>query len=181
MGVAMTVEEFRLLRTDDPCDERWTWWSRQYEYPWVLANLVPGSIHNTGCGGCHPVHRDFAKALDDRRGHVVHSDISLEQAVQGAVIYDLKQPWDGEPFDNVLCISVLEHLEGAGQILENFWKQTRGVLLVTFDYPCESLTEIEAWCGRPLDRQLPLLSSENCRMPYTMCGIWNVGVLKCLR
>ncbi|MFH1184720.1 MAG: hypothetical protein V1755_06730 [Chloroflexota bacterium] len=168
------------MRTDDQCEDRWCWWSRQYEYPWVLANLLPGSTHNTGCGGCHPVHCDFARALEDC-GQAVHSDISLEQAVPGAVVYDLKQPWGGVPFDNVLCISVLEHLEGAGEILGNLWQQTRGVLLVTFDYPCDSLTEIEGWCGRSLERQPPLLSSENCRMPYTMCGTWNVGALKCVQ
>ena len=122
-------------------------WSRQWEYPFVLANLpAEGAgrrLLDAGSG-----YRFFAPMLA-RRGFEVDAcdldasigpkydeiaaryDVAIEFAQQ-----DLsKLTYADESFDFICCISVLEHTREPAEIVREFKRclKTEGSLLLTFD------------------------------------------------
>jgi hypothetical protein len=151
----MDVEKFGLFTVGDPTDRAFTCnicWSRIYEYPFVLSQIVGGSVHNTAWGfeGIHLVFKDW---LDDLYWDVVHSDLR-PSPLPGTCVWDLTTPPPDEwvnRFDTVLCVSTLEHVTGdhAGIIRDNLLPQVRagGRLVITFDLPGLQLDQVEGLVG----------------------------------
>jgi SAM-dependent methyltransferase len=122
-------------------------WSRQWEYPFVLANLpsegIGRRILDAGSG-----YRFFAPMLA-RRGFEVDA-CDLEASIgpkydEIAAQYDLaieftqqdlsKMTYPDESFDCISCISVLEHARNRVEIVREFRRclKAGGTLLLTFD------------------------------------------------
>ena len=122
-------------------------WSRQWEYPFVLANLpedgAGSKILDAGCG-----YRFFAPLLARREFEVSACDLDASigprydvlRARHGLAIefecQDLaKMTYSDEAFEHICCISVLEHAPDSAAIAREFRRCLKpgGSLLLTFD------------------------------------------------
>jgi ubiquinone/menaquinone biosynthesis C-methylase UbiE len=122
-------------------------WSRQWEYPFVLANLpAQGSgrrILDAGSG-----FRFFAPLLAQRGFEVDACDLDAsigpkydEVAAQHDLAIEFteqdlsKMTYADETFDYLSCISVLEHTNSPAEIVREFRRCLKigGSLLLTFD------------------------------------------------
>ena len=139
-----SVEEFRFLKTDDVYDEKYNWWSRIYEYPYVLnkLNLLGANndskIHNTSWGfeGCHVT---FKNDLDLLYNNVIHSDIK-ESNLPKTMFYDITKKIEEKYvnyFDFVVNVSTVEEVNYPNNlVIDNLLEQVKigGFLIITFDY-----------------------------------------------
>jgi SAM-dependent methyltransferase len=127
------------------------WWSRIFEYRWIVDALVTHfadrlagrTIVDLGCGYEHPGAHILA---DLGAGHVLATDLAdrielYDRCPAPNLAYrrhDMTQPL-GRRFDAVVCISVLEHLPLADQAaaLGHLADAVSpgGALLMTFDMP----------------------------------------------
>jgi SAM-dependent methyltransferase len=146
-------------------------WSRQWEYPFVLANLPAEGfgrrLLDAGSG-----YRFFAPMLA-RRGFEVEAcdlDASIGPKYDEiAARYDVaieftqqnlsKLTYADESFDFICCISVLEHTRERDSIVREFRRclKTGGELLLTFDVSVSGDREISLAAAKDLVR---LLESE---------------------
>lgn len=139
-------------------------WSRQWEYPFVLANLpadgIGRRILDAGCG-----YRFFAPLLA-RRGFDVDAcdldasigpkydevaarfDIAIEFSQQDLA----KLAYPDERFDHICCISVLEHAHDPVAIIREFRRclKVGGTLLLTFDVSVRGDRDIPVAAARDL-------------------------------
>jgi len=122
-------------------------WSRQWEYPFVVANLpaegIGRRVLDAGSG-----YRFFAPMLA-RRGFEVDAcdlDASIgpkydEIAAQYDIAIEFtqqdlsKMTYPDESFDYICCVSVLEHIRDRAEIVREFRRclKSGGSLLLTFD------------------------------------------------
>jgi SAM-dependent methyltransferase len=146
-------------------------WSRQWEYPFVLANLPENGagsrILDAGCG-----YRFFAPLLA-RRGYEVYAcdldasigarydalcarhDVAVEFERQ-----DLeKMTYSDGVFEHICCISVLEHARDPAAIAREFRRCLKpgGSLLLTFDVSASGDRDISVAGAKEL---LALLGEE---------------------
>lgn len=147
----MRVLEFAFFSSNDPVDERYDNWSRKYEYPWALEWLRKAgakTVHNTACGGCFDVHRTFAQDLASGFT-VVNSDVHRDMF--NSVYCDITQPYKGDGFDAVLCISAIEHINGVDvvEVIKNLAGHVKfgGIVIATFDFPGVDLAALERAFG----------------------------------
>jgi SAM-dependent methyltransferase len=145
-----------------------TWWSRPYEYAWASQFAAPGDIVlDAACGIEHPLKfylidqcsAVYACDLDDRllMPERIYREIVAIFGQEAADTFpqsnldkvrfqkaDIKKlPYEDEQFNQIYCISVLEHLDPVGQklALEEFQRTLKqnGLLILTFDYPTVDL------------------------------------------
>jgi len=143
-------------------------WSRQWEYPFVLANLpedgLDRRILDAGSG-----YRFFTPLLA-RRGFDVDA-CDLDAAIgpkydEIAAQYDLsiefaqqdlaKLTYPADCFDHICCISVLEHTRDPAAILQEFHRCLKpgGTLLLTFDVSIHGDRDIPVAKAQDLVEQL---------------------------
>jgi hypothetical protein len=178
----MIVKEFRFLGIADPFDLRWEWWSRIYEYEWILRALPStGRIHNTAAGGDLPLAVRFANELISRGYDVVNSDVTHQGKMPNYQHYDIMTRWEGEPFDVLLNVSTLEHLPADNQRIafRHMLAQVKsgGHVFITFDYPTADLDAIQQFCGREIEDRPDQLTCRNGPVKDTRWGFLSVGVL----
>ena len=147
------VEEFRFLDASDTCDLKWGWWSRIYEYPWVINSLKrrgfssDSIIHNT-CWGYEGSHILFKNLLETECKNVTNSDIN-PSPINNTLVWDItrKSPEDWvSKFDFVLNVSTLEEVDAPQIIsLENSISMVKpgGYFIATFDFPGMQLDMFE--------------------------------------
>lgn len=179
---------FGLFSTDDPTDMRFSCdicWSRIYEYPYVLNQIVGETVHNTAWGfeGIHVVFKD---RLDSLYRDVTHSDLR-SSTLPGTTIWDLRTPppdmWV-DRFDTVLCVSTLEHVTGdhVQIIRDHLLPQVKpdGRLIVTFDLPGLQLDTVETFIGEKLVVPDRPVTPHNSQQPDRLLGLdagYRVGYL----
>jgi len=139
-------------------------WSRQWEYPYVLANLPANAsgrrVLDAGSG-----YRFFAPLLA-RRGFVVDAcdldasigpkydeiaaryDVAIEFTQQNLA----KMTYADSSFDYICCISVLEHTRAPSEIVREFKRCLKpgGSLLLTFDVSVHGDRDIPVAAAREL-------------------------------
>jgi len=166
----------RLLRLCLQENERFTGetrfgWSRQWEYPFVLANLpTQGSgkrILDAGSG-----FRFFTPLLAQRGFEVDACDLDSSIGPKYddiAAQHDLaiefteqdlsKMTYADETFDHLCCISVLEHAKSPTEIVREFRRCLKigGSLLLTFDVSVAGDRDIPIEAAKEL---IALLESE---------------------
>jgi len=164
-----------MLSPDDICDTKYRAWSRIYEYPVILnamANIgLTGnaSIHNTSCGK-EPIHLQFMQTLDRLvYVKVTNSDLYDNVPIVGYTRWDITKQWPWEKFDTVINISTVEHLPKQKRIpaIQNLIDMLKpgGHLLLTFDWPRVSNSEIESFFKAKM-KDVPIrLNGENSKRP----------------
>jgi SAM-dependent methyltransferase len=204
---SFTVNSFSYIRKNDNCDLVWKNWSRCYEYVWILNKLEEykfnfKSIHNTACGGCLPIHKQFADELC-RLGQKHHFKVVNSDNMDPK--YHKKKPFKFIPlnfhkydlitdegiqdtFDIILNISTIEHFptnESIIKCMNNMLNKLNpgGKLLLTFDYPDINIGLLESFFkAKCLDVQLTeRLCGENSPIPdknYTHLNIIYLEVTK---
>jgi SAM-dependent methyltransferase len=139
-------------------------WSRQWEYPYVLANLpAEGAgrrILDAGSG-----FRFFAPLLAQRGFEVDACDLDASIGPKYddiAAQHDLaiefteqdlsKMTYADETFDYISCISVLEHAKSPPEIVREFRRclKVGGSLLLTFDVSVDGDRDIPVASAREL-------------------------------
>lgn len=181
------VLDFRLLSAKDPFDLKWIWWSRIYEYEYVLNTIdkysrsSAPSIHNTSWG-FQGVHIDFKKELERRYGFVLSSDVRPSQ-LDNTAEYNLLCPppvaWV-DRFDFVLNVSTVEEIHGPQlQVLVNLMRMLKpgGHLVATFDLPGVQLSSLESLLGREIGRPESVLSGKTSQAPSHDSEFLNVVAL----
>ena len=153
----MKIELFRYLRTDSPHDDRYPHWSRKYEYPTVLneilkrkSEFVTPTVHNSSWGFDEEHHQKFKNSLEAEFGvvNVTNSDIIYRQ-IPNTCYHNITEPPNEnfrEKFDFVLNVSALEEIPGDhDQYLRNLYDQVKpgGYLICTFDYPGLRLSNLD--------------------------------------
>ncbi len=140
----MEIIDYRFLTTDDDANIKWGWWSRVYEYEYVLKMLKTlgannnSLIHNSSWGftGCHVL---FKEDLDKLYSNCIHSDIRHSH-LEKTMYYDITQSIDDkykQYFDFVINISTVEEVGYDNvKIIQNLLEQVKinGYLILTFDY-----------------------------------------------
>ena len=143
-------------------------WSRQWEYPFVLANLpARGSgrrVLDAGSG-----YRFFAPMLAKRDFEVDACDLDASigpRYDEIAAEHDLaieftrqdlsKMTFADDSFDHVCCVSVLEHSRDPGAIVREFRRVLKpgGSLLLTFDVSVRGNRDIPVAAAAELVRLL---------------------------
>jgi hypothetical protein len=171
------VVDFRFAETTDVCNLKYGAWSRIYEYPYVidlikwnmLKNMEKPEIHNTSWGseGVHVMFRDELDTI----GKCVHSDI-VSSEFRETYYYNITE--ESKEFENkfdfVLNVSTIEHLDTVKNRLlaiENLFKQVKvdGYLILTFDYPRVSLSEIESLVNFKCKVSTNILNGGNSAIP----------------
>jgi len=148
------IIDFRFLTTDDKYDLKYNWWSRIYEYKYVLDMISKlggnsqSKIHNTSWGweGCHVM---FKNDIDSLYKDSLHSDLH-PPTVSNTIQYDITtqiNPIFHNFFDFVINVSTIEEVNHpVTEILDNLLEQVKlnGYLIITFDYDknnCNSFGE----------------------------------------
>jgi hypothetical protein len=179
------VIEFRKLVVEDEYDLRWGWWSRIFEYPFIIETLhkyfEPEVIrlHNTSWG-FEGVHIEFREELERTLREVVSSDIL---PYPGCEVYDVTQPpkeeWL-ESFDCVINVSTVEevpssHLEIIGNLLSMV--KLGGILAITFDLPGMQLKDLETSIGQTISLASNPVTGKSSPLPMPAYSQLEVGVL----
>lgn len=126
-------------------------WSRQWEYPYVFARVAEvvrarphARILDAGSGATflpfYLRHRfgGTTVACCDEDDTLVDVFSSLNRNMNGDIDFsaaDIRAlPYDDQSFDLVYCVSVLEHTDSYGDILDELLRVSkRGQLAITFD------------------------------------------------
>jgi SAM-dependent methyltransferase len=192
------IIDFRFLTIDDEYDLKYEWWSRIYEYKYVLNMIsmlgaTPTSfIHNTSWGfqGCH---LSFKNDIDNKYINALHSDIK-ESYIKNTFLYDITKPISKEfhnYFDFVLNVSTIEEVNyPTNEILDNLLQQVKpnGYLIITFDYDrnnCNlfgngsmNLSLVENYINKSIEK-IPenAINGKNVLLPLIQYQNLNCGVL----
>ena len=175
------INEFRVLKfsffsAEDAFDLRFgheICWSRIYEYPFVLAELVAIpkkhlKIHNCSWG-FRDMHVAFKTWLEISYPETIHSDIR-PSTLYNTVVWDINSPPNEsfvENYDAVINISTLEEVPTDHiQIMKNHLIQLRrgGRFIATFDVPGLQLEEIENYLGQKIVTPPNRLSPRNSQI-----------------
>ena len=145
--------DFMYIDTLMMYDLKWGWWSRVYEYEFVLNTLkdlgctTRSNLHNT-CWGWHGTHILFKNELESRYPNIVNSDLRASR-LENTTVYDVTSScppeWVGK-FDFVINVSTVEEINNSHvEVIENLLKMVKvgGFLIATFDYPGIQLEMIE--------------------------------------
>ena len=183
----INVVEFRTFTEEDSFDLKWNWWSRVYEYQFILNSLESlgatseSKIHNT-CWGYHGVHITFKDILESSY-QVLNSDI-LSSSELGTEIYDVRKspPKDWiEKFDFVINVSTVEEVSASHiKLIQNLLIQVKpgGYLILTFDLPGLQLWAIEKFFRRKIKRSTTNeISGESSALPSNDFAHLRVGLL----
>jgi SAM-dependent methyltransferase len=157
-----------LQENESFCGEASLDWSRQWEYPYVLANLPADGggkrILDAGSG-----YRFFAPLLAKRGFEVDTCDLDASigpKYDEIAARYDIaieftqqelsKVTYADDTFDFICCISVLEHTAAPDEIVREFRRCLKpgGKLLLTFDVSVHGDRDIPVAAARDLIRLL---------------------------
>mgnify|MGYP005836988699 CR=1 FL=1 len=171
-----SVVDFRFANANDQYDKKYAQkdiWSRLYEYHYVIdfikwhmyKDMEKPKIHNSSWGfmGIHSMFRDELDSI----GECVHSDI-VYSSERPTYYYDITT--EEKKFENsfqfVVNVSTIEHLDSKEKriaAIENLFKQVmpNGYLILTFDYPRVSLSEIEKLVGEKCKVSENPLNGEN--------------------
>jgi len=139
------VIDFQYFDIKDNFDLKWGWWSRIYEYEFVLekieqlrkSNTI--QIHNT-CWGYHGTHILFKDELEKRFKNVLNTDL-LHSNEPNTEVFNLKNDPPArwlEEFDFVINVSTMEEIRHPHiKILYNLLSMTKidGYVIATFDIP----------------------------------------------
>jgi SAM-dependent methyltransferase len=121
-----------------------TWWSRPYEYAWVMKRIKENDIViDAGCGIEHPLKWKMAEKCkfvfgvdSDIRIGLIQTDLTKNIRYLHGSITNIC--WE-DKVDKIVCVSVLEHLtrEETLEALECFRDCVKddGKILLTCDYP----------------------------------------------
>jgi hypothetical protein len=152
------VLKFGLFDSTDKSDLKWEWWSRAYEYPWILDQInalgldSESTIHNTSWGHSK-IHKEFKNELESLTKNVTNSDFKFSTEPNTSVYDVTKRPpkeWNSF-FDFVLNISTVEEIPSSQiRIIKNLFKMVKpsGYLLITFDLPGLQLKYFEKVFGK---------------------------------
>lgn len=131
-----------------PTQMGFTHWSRVFEYPWAIhmANLKSGHVVLDAGGGDGILQYRMAELAS------VVINIDLEQKMldkaknspmyerhKDSILYKKGNlhniPYPDQMFDRVVCVSVLEHIENPGKVVDECWRVLKrgGRLIVTMD------------------------------------------------
>ncbi|MBN2788762.1 MAG: class I SAM-dependent methyltransferase [Candidatus Delongbacteria bacterium] len=144
-------------------------WSRQWEYPYVLSrikesigNSTDHAILDAGSGITF-FSFYLNKVYADVRIYCCDQDKGLERKYNAINIKngssvkfrqgDLRDlPYDDNMFNLIYCISVLEHTDDYGKIIEEFYRVLvpGGTLIVTFDVSIDGTRDISVEKGKIL-------------------------------
>ncbi len=145
-------------------------WSRQWEYPFVYDRVVEVlsdvevRVLDAGCGATffpfflsmmHPTMQVECCDYDASLLPIYEQITGNTKANVHFSVSDLRQlPFDDDSFDIVYCVSVLEHTNAYGTIVEEFRRVLRpgGRIIVTFDISLDGTHDI------PVDQAEELLS-----------------------
>lgn len=194
----MKVVEFRYLNTRDNHDKKYKWWSRVYEYKYVLDVLKKlgatseSQIHNSSWGweGCHIT---FKNDLDNQYCNTVHSDVK-QSTLDKTIVYDITKKCEDKYknyFDFVINVSTVEEVNHPNdKVLNNLLEQvkTGGYLIITFDHNKNSpptfgkgsinLTNVEDFVNKKIDPPSNyILNGSNSILPNSRYAHLNCGVL----
>ena len=114
-------------------------WSRQWEYPWILKNVLFDSkdiVLDIGGGLSH-----FPSLVARRVKEVVVGDLYLERMFESEsnnvkfLEMDALKVKSRKKYDIVMCISVLEHIDNYFKVIKNLTKLVKknGYLVMTLD------------------------------------------------
>lgn len=114
-------------------------WSRQWEYPWILKNVIfqkTDNVLDVGGGTSH-----FPSLIARRVNHITIGDLYKERMFKtesknvSFVELDASSFKSNEKYDIVLCISVLEHIDDYLRALKNITEVVKknGYLVITLD------------------------------------------------
>ena len=176
----MDVLEFKKISLDHLHDEKWSNWSRAYEYPLVIDYIkkyYKGSaissplglplIHNSSWGYTG-IHITFKEELERIFINVVHSDIKASE-LPNTFTYDIRKepPLDEiEKYDFVLNISTMEQIKGDHlQVFNNLLKQVKkdGIFIATFDLPGLQLEKFEDFFNKKIETNgTPINGANSC-------------------
>lgn len=140
----MEIIDFGFFNYNEPYENKYSWWSRIYEYDYVIKtidSLIKDKdilIHNTSWGyeGDHVI---FKNTLDNIYKNSLHSDIKKSN-INNTFIYDITKKIDDKYinyFDVVINISTIEEVPFDNiQIIKNLFEQVKvnGYLIITFDF-----------------------------------------------
>lgn len=178
-----SMKENDFFHLDDvKCGDDWEgqpmskgWWSRHYEYPWAIsyaaANAdffrMKGQAADMGCGY---TRRPFKDVLAKYHSQVIAVDSNL-------ALLDLAFPKNVTPhvadmaetkirddlFDQIFCISVLEHSRNIPAILAEFERVLKpaGDLILTFDVPFDPSKPLGRWKGIRLEEIMHHIDGSN--------------------
>lgn len=162
---AVALHDYAQKWVKDPLHQ----WSRQWEYPFVLDRLETllspsenQAVLDAGSGVTFFSYY-LAKNYPNLAVHCCDYDESLGeiyskinattgQSVDFACVDLQSQSYADESFDSVYCISVLEHTENYGKIIDEFHRVLKpgGKLIVTFDLSIDGKRDISLERGEEL-------------------------------
>lgn len=124
------------------------WWSRIYEYRWVLDNIKSDDkIIDAGCGLTHPLKHELAKRSSKQVIAIDYDNKLMNYKGNNLIniIADIKDiPLPAESVDVIVCVSVIEHIwsqpngsENVRKVINEFHRLLKkgGRVLLTIDYP----------------------------------------------
>lgn len=181
----MKILDFRYFKLDDEYELWGGWWSRIYEYPYIISkiNELMGDssllIHNTAWG-FEGVHVEFKNKLEVNHS-VVNSDINKSK-YPNTVVWDITHESPHEwvdKFDFVINVSTVEEVNyNHVSIIKNLLRQVKlgGYLIMTFDLPGLQLDEVEKFVGQSIlsfDNNVNGSNSpiKNNRYSHMNCGL----------
>lgn len=148
-------------------------WSRQWEYPFVFAQVAEvvrthphARILDAGSGATFlPFYlrhcfRGTTVACCDTDDTLTDVFSSLNRNMNGDIDFSVADiralPYDDQSFDLVYCVSVLEHTDSYGDILDELRRVSkRGRLAITFDISLDGTRDMRM---EHLDRLLKMLA-----------------------
>lgn len=177
---------FGLFDKNDSHDTKWIWWSRIYEYPWVIETIKETGlhdsteIHNTSWGYSE-LHLDFKQELEGLARTVINSDINVSRC-PNTFVYDITrkppQLWKHR-FNYVVNISTVEEIVGSHlKVIHNLLLMVKpgGHLLLTFDLPGLQLKSFQKLFG-PLNVPKDPVNGCNSKVPIREFSYLNCGYL----
>jgi hypothetical protein len=192
----MEVVEYRFLTTNDKYDLNYPWWSRAYEYPFVLEQLqklgasTSSKIHNTSWG-FEGMHVRFKEVLDNEYSDCIHSDVRAS-ILPKTMYYDITKTIESRYknfFDFVINISTIEEVGHDNiSIIKNLFDQVKvgGYLILTFDYDKNVKTEacgsinidsVNEFTGMKIEKNKYMISGNNSAYIQHYYNNLNCGVL----
>jgi SAM-dependent methyltransferase len=160
-----SLREYMNKWVEDPLHQ----WSRQWEYPFVFSrveNVIRqeprARILDAGSGvtffsyyikaqfaAASVCCCDYDEALAEIYGQI---NSGRGDGVEFSVADLRALPYDNESFDMIYSVSVLEHTDDYGKIIEEFYRILRpdGELVVTFDVSLDGMRDISVEKGTEL-------------------------------
>lgn len=192
-----SVEEFRFITRDDIFDKKYIYWSRIYEYPYVINKLKElgahknSLIHNTSWG-FEGVHVMFKEDMDSIYENVYHTDIKPSRLPKTGVYNITTEPIkeEIEKYDFVVNISTVEEVSFDNiKIIQNLLKQVKkgGYLIITFDYNFMvqlsegkgsiNIGKVQRFLNQKINDEGSHITGENSEIRETRCSYLKCGVM----